>query len=184
MRSGVHGWSIVLGCVLLSMVGCSRNPIAPDPSRTANATGATMDQVSERPFIGGTKGEASFDLSNPKGCAAGFTTVTEATGTATHLGLTTLHSEHCVTPTGGMEGTMVFTGANGDEIHATYSGNSTAPGAIGEPIQVMATVVIAGGTGRFVNASGQADLTATIIFAGFDKLTWPGEWDWKGQISF
>jgi len=27
-------------------------------------------------------------------------------------------------------------------------------------------------------------VTANIIFEGFDKLTWPGEWDWKGVISF
>ena len=143
-----------------------------------------MNQASERPFVGGAKGVAVFDFSNPRGCAAGFTTVTDAKGTATHLGLTALHSEHCVTPTGGMEGTMVLTDANGDEIHATYSGNSTAPGAIGEPIHVTASVVIAGGTGRFANASGQADLTASIIFEGFEKLTWPGEWDWEGVVSF
>ena len=143
-----------------------------------------MSHVSERPFIGGVKGLVFFDLSNPRGCAAGFTTVTDAKGTATHLGLTALHSEHCVTPTGGMEGTMVLTGANGDEIHASYSGNSTAPGAIGEPIHVTASVVIAGGTGRFANASGQAGLTASIIFEGFETLTWPGEWDWEGVVSF
>ena len=143
-----------------------------------------MNQASERPFVGGVKGVVVFDFSNPKGCAAGFTTVTDAKGTATHLGLTALHSEHCVTPTGGMEGVMVFTGANGDEIHATYSGTSTAPGAIGDPIHATASVVIAGGTGRFANASGQVDLNANIFFEGFDKLTWPGEWNWEGLISF
>lgn len=113
-----------------------------------------------------------------------FTTVTDAKGTATHLGLTALHSEHCVTPAGGIEGAMVFTGANGDEIRATYSGSSTAPGSIGEAIHVTATIVMDSGTGRFENASGRADLTASITFEGFDKLTWPGEWGWKGTISF
>jgi hypothetical protein len=143
-----------------------------------------MNQASERPFTGSAKGAASFDLSNPRGCAAGFTTVTDAKGTATHLGVTALHSEHCVTPTGGMEGVMVLTGANGDEIHASYTGSATAPGQIGEPIHATAVIVVTGGTGRFVKASGQADLTAEIAFEGFDKLTWPGRWDWKGTISF
>jgi hypothetical protein len=143
-----------------------------------------MSRASGLPFTGGAKGSVVFDFSNPRGCAAGFTTVTDAKGTATHLGLAALHSEHCVTPTGGMEGTMVFTAANGDAVHATYSGGSTAPGAIGEPIHVTATVVIAGGTGRFAKASGQAELTGTIVFEGFDKLTWPGEWAWEGRISY
>lgn len=184
MRSGLYGGFAVLGCVILPMVSCSRNPFAPTETGTASALGAAMNQERQRPFIGGAKGLVSFDLSNPKGCAAGFTTVTDAKGTATHLGRTTLHSEHCVTPTGGIEGTMVLTGANGDEVHATYTGGSTAPGAIGEVIQVTATVILAGGTGRFANATGQAELTARISFEGFDKLTWPGEWDWKGAISY
>jgi len=184
MRSGLRGGSVVIGCVLLSVVSCGRNPSAPTTTPDASTHGAAMSQVSEQPFVGRATGQASFDLANPRGCAAGFTTVTDAKGTATHLGLMTLHSEHCVTPTGGMEGSMVFTAANGDEVHATYSGGSTPPGPIGEPVHATATVVIAGGTGRFAKASGQADLTAAIIFEGFDKPTWPGQWAWKGTISF
>jgi hypothetical protein len=143
-----------------------------------------MNQVSERPFIGSAKGAAFFDLSNPRGCVAGFTTITNAKGTASHLGLSSFHAEHCVMPDGGMTGSLVLTAADGDEVHGTYTGGSTAPGQIGEPIHVAAAIVISGGTGRFLNASGEASMTATITFEGFDRLTWPGTWEWSGSISY
>jgi hypothetical protein len=214
MRIKLRGASVVLGCsVLILVVSCGPNPVAPSDNQNTTAFGAavtqkddrpftgsatgqtsfgqgatelgvTMNQGGERPFTGRAAGHASFDLTNPRGCAAGFTTVTDAGGTATHLGLTSFHSEHCVTPTGGIEGSVVLSAANGDEVHGTYTGTSTAPGEIGEPIYATAHIVISGGTGRFANATGQAALAATITFEGFEKPTWPGQWEWTGSIRY
>ncbi len=143
-----------------------------------------MMEEAGRPFTGEATGHASFDRSNPRGCAAGFTTITDASGTATHLGKIAFHCEHCVTATGDMSGSAVLTAANGDEVRATYTGTSTPPGQIGEPIYVISTMVIAGGTGRFANASGEAEVKATVTFEGFDKPTWPGRWEWRGTIRY
>lgn len=113
----------------------------------------------------------------------GFTTITDARGTASHLGVTSMHSEHCVTEANEFAGSLVLTAANGDEVHGTYSGDATVPGQIGDEIHVTATAVFAGGTGRFVHASGNANVTATLKFEGFDDPSWPIRWGCGGWLS-
>lgn len=135
------------------------------------------------PFSAVLTGETSFNT-NPRGCAIGFTTITDARGTASHLGVTTMHSEHCVNEANEFTGSMVLTAANGDEVHATYSGKATAPAQIGDEIHVTGTAVFAGGTGRFVHASGTGDVTATLTFEGFGDPSWPIRWECTGSLSY
>ena len=77
-----------------------------------------------RPFKGSVAGEATWpaDTTCP---VVGLRTHSEATGTATHLGRTTMTSDHC-TPAGDDfgPGEMTLTGANGDRIHIVYSGSA------------------------------------------------------------
>jgi hypothetical protein len=170
---------------LMSVVGCSdATPASPTRVEAMLPADTTPMQSHERPFEGKVTGEASFDMTNPRGCAAGFTTITNATGTGTHLGATRFRSEHCVNETGQIAGSVVLTAANGDQLFGTYTGSTTAPGAIGDSIHARAEIVFAGGTGRFADASGTAELTATVVFEGFSDLSWPGRWEWKGSLKY
>lgn len=76
-------------------------------------------------------------------------------GEATYLGGFAGTVEHCTRidfQTGGItidDGVMILAAANGDELHATYGGEST-------PTGTEEHMVFDGGTGRFASASGEA----------------------------
>lgn len=86
-------------------------------------TAATADAGgTDRPFTGTLAGSATFPLDSS--CPfTGRRTWSEASGTASHLGLVTMVSNDCTPPadviTGGQ---MTLVAANGDELHMTYSG--------------------------------------------------------------
>jgi hypothetical protein len=132
---------VVAACGLL-LAGCQQA----GGERTAGV-GPTAPSASAQavdvPFTGTITGVAAFDIANPMGCVLGFTAVTDASGTASHIGLTAFHSEHCVLvgPGGGqlVGGVLVLTAANGDELHGTYTGSFGAFPPIGDPIVVTAT---------------------------------------------
>jgi hypothetical protein len=83
----------------------------------------------------------------------------------THLGLTQFHSAKEIDFAAGTQRTTeaTFTAANGDVLRATGEGTSrmTSPGRIG----FTATLVLAGGTGRFANASGEAHVVGEADLA-------------------
>ncbi len=87
-------------------------------------------------------------------------------GQARHLGRYSEAGSLAFTPTGDpavlhVEGTIVYTAANGDELHASVSGELN--GATGA---VNATVTYTGGTGRFASASGSSTLTGQLGAGG------------------
>ncbi len=138
----------------------------------------------DRPFKGEVVGEAFFG-SNPLGCVAGFTTITDAAGPVSHMGKSTAHLEHCFTPFGVEDTLLVITAANGDELWGTYAAVSSEPiPDIGETFESTFEVTFTGGTGRFSDAAGWADLTAFITFEGFDDLMWPWAATWSGELSY
>ena len=92
-----------------------------------------------------------------------------ATGVATYLGRYTRTETVVLTPsTGILVGTVVFTAANGDELHADVIGGFTSA------TTAEGTYSFTGGTGRFKAASGEATFSAVttdgvnfaITFAG------------------
>jgi hypothetical protein len=96
-----------------------------------------------------------------KGYAEGSVTGTEfvedgvlltvvATGKATLLGRFTRVESVAVHPDGTLEGTIVFTAANGDQLYVDASGAFTSE------TTVAGTYTFKGGTGRFKNATGEA----------------------------
>lgn len=95
----------------------------------------------------------------------------------THLGLAEVQSSHGVIPTGPMVGGVlpialvagsgIYTAANGDRLHFTYSGSGTLALAAGHAVFNGTTSYI-GGTGRFAGAVGSAS------FHG--EATGPGGW--------
>jgi hypothetical protein len=54
---------------------------------------------------------------------------------------------------------MIFTAANGDELHASNVGSNTPTGP--GTIAFTGITTIAGGTGRFANATGQLEVQGT-----------------------
>lgn len=141
-----------------------------------------------RPFKGTATGLVNFEPA-PE-CPVGLKTVTDAQGTFSHLGRTTLHAEHC-TPTGDIitDGTMTLVAANGDQLQIEYNGLSPFPVPPGTVIHITGDFRITGGTGRFADATGGRldsdwatyNYTAELLFPGFDENgrplpDWPGTW--------
>jgi hypothetical protein len=189
-------WNRVIGVVAcgLLLAGCQQGagpratllgPTSPATSSSSTHTNPAM--AVDVPFSGTLTGEAAY-IPNPRNCDIGFTTVTDAQGTASHLGRTIFHSEHCIVPTpdGGqiVGGVLVLTAANGDELHGTYTGSFGAFPPIGEPIVVTGTWIFSGGTGRFANASGTAQMSAKVIWEGMGDPSNPGRWEWSGALRY
>jgi hypothetical protein len=87
-------------------------------------------------------------------------------GNATHLGSYSEAGRVAFSPTADpavlhVDGSIVYTAANGDELHAVVNGElNGVTGAI------TATVSYVGGTGRFTSASGSAGLTGQLGAGG------------------
>ena len=144
-----------------------------------------------RPFGGTVAGEVNFlpDLDFPgSGCAIPLKTVSDAQGTFTHLGKTTMQAQHC-TPAGvdfAEFGEMTLTAANGDELWIEYNLFAPYPDETTTIISGMGDFEIVGGTGRFAEATGGQPLDTDwdtynysfeIVFPGFeDGAPIPGPW--------
>jgi len=77
-----------------------------------------------------------------------------ATGTGTHLGrFTATYTATITLATGSATGNISFTAANGDRLNATFIGQTT-PTAEPNISSIEEVATIAGGTGRFADATG------------------------------
>ena len=180
-----HRLSAAVACALF-VAGCQQAGPGVDSTAGVTAPSSLPMKAVDVPFFGAITGEAVFDFAtNPKACASGFTTITTGTGTASHMGRTIWESQHCLGPDDTLlDSELVLTAANGDEVHVTYTGACPALADVGDPFTCSGSSVISGGTGRFVNATGTLEWSATIIFEGFGDLSWPGRWEWKGTIRY
>ena len=151
---------------------------------TANAKSA------ERPFKGSVSGECTFTDGSefglpPSPSPTGLWTNSSAVGNVAHLGRTAMESHHPTPPADSItDGTMTLTAANGDKVYITYDGFAPPPvQGIPSTVVVIGALTINGGTGRFANATGEAEYTAHVEFAG-DFFSpgnpWPGVWQWDG----
>lgn len=91
-----------------------------------------------------------------------------ATGRATLLGQFTWTGHGVIHADGTLEGALVFTGANGDELFASVEG------ALTSPTTGASTYVFTGGTGRFENASGEAEVVGSTSDGIHFALTFNG----------
>lgn len=153
--------------------------------------GTAVAHADARPFKGSVAGEIMFQPVGMEICPqtdvywGGLRTDGFATGTASHLGLVAMTTQHC-TPSGdtiaGGEGT--FHAANGDEIYFEYGGTAPFPGPGTTVIVAEVDFVITGGTGRFADASGGGHLTGYVNFEGFEDPSWAARWVWTGSIGY
>lgn len=136
------------------------------------------------PFIGDTFGGR---------CSVPSTWVTtiDSTGTSAHLGRVSVTQSHCTwfdvlgtaaTENPFVDGRMVITAANGDELWVQYGGYFLFA-ATGEATGVSdiryETMTIVGGTGRFHGASGSLAGEAIDIFP-----TGPNTAHFRGSIVY
>jgi hypothetical protein len=172
--------TIIVGGATMSCNGDLPMSARPDgtdevSSMTAGESGRAVVAGVRLPFSGrseGTFGPLMDDSQNLILCdafeAGGFMMRLEGTGVMSHLGRITLHTTHCSSadPASGQydDGWAIYTAANGDELHASYR-------QLGGP-QDPGVETIAGGTGRFHNATGEIRV-AVIPVIEFDENGMP-----------
>lgn len=109
------------------------------------------DQV---PFQGDAEGSTVSVSLDP----AGVVLVVQAEGNATHLGRFLREETILFNPaTGALTGLIVFTAGNGDQLFGTVEGGFVSP------TTATGTYTFTGGTGRFQNASGEADFSLSTL---------------------
>src|SRR5262245_34479602 len=101
------------------------------------------------------KGQGDDRITSLQSAPDGLHLTNAATGHATHLGQFTRVGSGVVHPDGSLEATLVWTAANGDQLFSTV--DNVTP----TPTTVTGTYVFTGGTGRFENATGEADFAGT-----------------------
>ena len=130
-----------------------------------------------------------------------FITEGDATGTLSHLGLATLLNSHIPNDDGTLaDGTFTIVAANGDEIWGTYDdGAVTLEDAVFGPdppdflpwyfeYTGTATLVISGGTGRFVGASGTFNGTFSerlwFFTSDYSQYDCTVTWTLEGTVNY
>jgi hypothetical protein len=158
----------------------------------ATPMAAYAQHGTDRPMKAKFTGTASWDWPGdwPSECLVA-TTVTRATGQATHMGRAVLLSSHCpAMPTYLDDGRITIAAANGDRLFGTYDYDPT-PGA------QYPTITWTGGTGRFIGASGSATMIYEVVqqfkpgctpvpsFGCMDfSIPWPWSATLVGTISY
>jgi hypothetical protein len=166
-------------------VGCSQ-PITPTSptsppsaslsiaSSDANAAGASvLSNDQEVPFKGRLEGSATITPGTPPFLSVSI----EGTGNATHVGRFTVEIPHVVDTTDRTStGTYKFTAANRDTLTAGFTGQATltAPGVL----SIVETATVAGGTGRFADATGSFSVERL-----FNQVTGLTTGSFEGTIS-
>lgn len=107
------------------------------------------------------------------------------TGTATHLGQSTLESETTVDESDiflELSGSPVFTAANGDLLYTTFTGRGTPES--GGAYTLIREFTITGGTGRFARATGHFTGYSTGMLDPAGDNPSVGTISMKGVISY
>lgn len=119
------------------------------------------DEPVARPFKGSAQGYITGQIP-PNGLFL------EMSGQATHLGQFTREEYAYLGADGSVVGTIVFTAADGDELWVVIDGAFTSA------TDVAGRYIIAGGTGRFQAATGEAAFQAYTPDFHYAEVTFEG----------
>ena len=146
----------------LSLAGCAEHapaPTNPPPAALARA-GAGAGDADARPI----RGQCTTTFAPiPRPLPAVYRQVATGTCQLSHLGRTTLRLVQDVNFAAGTQTSVevTYTAANGDVLRAANVGTSERSGS---GVRFRGDVRFVGGTGRFVNATGQARIVGTADF--------------------
>lgn len=145
------------------------------------------------PFKATLAGTARWEFpgSTPANCIV-VTTITEATGQATHMGQVEALFFHCpADPDIVDDGRLTLIAANGDELYGTYNYDPLSESN-------AFPVTLSGGTGLFADATGNISLTYEVVPQFIDgcnpdpdpfpcmdfSIPWPWSATFAGTISY
>jgi len=169
---------IILAVSVLAAACSDQGSTSPtSPASTALATTPAQSRsATELPFRGSLTTDEKAVVAPPNLLAQGT-----GEGNATHLGRFTV-TFAAVAPLGGntATGTFTFTAANGDQLLASFAGTAISI----EPTVLSFTEVltIAGGTGRFAQATGRFTLRRIGII-DFANNTSTSTGSFEGHIN-
>jgi hypothetical protein len=107
--------------------------------------------------------------------ADGIHILAEVEAQATHLGRFTERLDYVLSyDLVHFSGTGVFTSANGDELHVTFSGTIPGFSSGSFPTPYSSNFGVTGGTGRFQDASGGGVINGQDFGNGLFSATWTG----------
>lgn len=176
--------SFHLLALALLATGCSSEaPLEAEfPSTLANDDGRAALATAQVPMRGSFQTAFEFiPIEFEDGVPVRFSAPLVGTGHASHLGESSVSSEQVIdftTVPPSLVGTTVFIAANGDELHATHTGNTSVPDAGGNA-DFSGVFTFVGGTGRFSDASGSVTFTGV---ANVQTLT--GSFSLDGTIGY
>lgn len=173
--NGVGGFRVFAPVAALALLAAA----CEETVSTAAPEGLRYEQAAVAlPFHGTLDLQALGWTEPPEGrCPEGYPMLSTMAGSGrfTHLGLTSAVATHCIHPEtlAFARGRMTLTAADGDELHGTYEGVTTF---VEPPMAGWADVIVfAGGTGRFVSASGQVDESGEVnMVTGVGSCTMNG----------
>jgi hypothetical protein len=136
-----------------------------------------------RPFKGTMYGAITY-VPDPSSPPFYMDTISNATGTLSHMGSSVLYGQHV--SNFQYNGDMTLTAANGDTIQLAYSytGNAVPPATIGVWYDMVNDVTVLGGTGRFHNATGDVGMTVSLQFMGLETPEWPAIYRFSGTLKY
>ena len=137
-------------CLFATACGGQRAESPTAPTSATDRSNQTQARAGEGvPFRGSLTALETVVVAPPSLLVNGT-----ATGTGTHLGrFTATYTATITLATGSATGNISFTAANGDRLDATFIGQTT-PAAEPNVSSIEELGTIAGGTGRFADATG------------------------------
>jgi hypothetical protein len=117
------------------------------------------------------KGDGDEVITSAQQVSDGLHFTVFTTGHATHLGEFTRQATAVLQSNGAVTGTVVWTAANGDQLLANLAAGFVSP------TTAVGTYSFTGGTGRFDNASGEANFKSTTSDGVHFALTFEGTID-------
>ena len=173
MRKATLKSVIAPSLAVLILAGCASDELT---GASAVAAARTTQVEAGRPF----KADCDLQATITGFTATGFTQTVTGSCQTSHLGRSTFYGLDVVDfATLTYEMHAVITAANGDEVHATITGNATLTptGAI-----LAGAAAITGGTGRFANASGNPAQSAVVTSTG--PLTATASYHLDGRLLY
>ena len=173
MRQATLSFVVAPTLAVLILAGCSGDQLT-GTSSVAAARSVKVD--AGKPF----KADCELYATITGFTATGFTQTVTGECQVSHLGRSTFYGLDVVDfSTGTYEMHGVITAANGDEVHATITGNATLTptGAT-----LAGSAEFTGGTGRFANASGNAAQSAVVTSTG--PLTASASYQLDGRLLY